>query len=61
MKLQLQKFIESAVLYAIGYERIDDEDDENEEMEEENIIGVKITPRMLKDVEDEWVERYIIN
>lgn len=61
MKIELPKFVESAILNAIGYERMDDEEDENDEIEEENIIGVKITQKTLRDVEDEWVERYIIN
>lgn len=60
-KLELPKFIECAVLNAIGYESIDDEKEETDVIEEENIVGVKITPKMLMDIENEWVERYIIN
>ena len=64
MKIKLPKMLKAAILDVIGYELIDDEDDEEEDEEEiegDNLIVVNKTRKILKAVEDEWIERYIIN
>jgi len=64
MKIKLPKRLEAAIFSAMGYSIEDEEEeiDNEDEMEEpENIIGVKITKKTLIDVEDDWVNSYIIN
>ena len=60
--LKISNLVRAAVLSVVGLElveRIDGDDDEIEEYA--NIIGGKITLKMLKDIEDDWVNSYIIN
>jgi len=64
MRIRLPKRLEAAIFSAMGYNIEDEEEeiDNEDEMEQpENIIGVKITKKTLIDVEDDWVNSYIIN
>lgn len=61
MYLKLPLSVRNVVLSLIGLEIVTNSTEIEQEEELISDFGLGITPKILRDTEKEWIERYIIN
>ena len=61
MKLKIPDMVKAAILNLAGYDLVEEIEEEDDEEENEDMIGSRITNKTLKQVEDDWIDSYIIN